>query len=153
MNKRMLRTILSVSVVVCTTGALMLSAQSTSVWTTNGPQGGDVTALTLDPRHPSTLFAGVTGGVFKSTDGGRHWQINSAGLPTSAIVRALRVDPQLSARVYAATSGGVFESTDGGASWPAINNGFSGAPSLAAIAIDPQSPSTIYAAPSSGRVF
>src|SRR5438105_1975446 len=42
-------------------------------WTSNGPEGGDVRALAIDPQTPTTLYAGTLNGVFKSTDGGASW--------------------------------------------------------------------------------
>ena len=45
-------------------------AQS-AVWVSNGPEGGRVHVLAIDPATPSTLYAGPgLGGVFKSTDSG-----------------------------------------------------------------------------------
>jgi hypothetical protein len=42
-----------------------------NLWTSHGPAGGNVQALTLDPAPPQTLYAGTSrGGVAKSTDGG-----------------------------------------------------------------------------------
>ncbi len=51
------------------------------VWTSNGPEGGDIRALAIDPATPSTLYAGTGyGGVFKSTDGGENWEAVNTGL-------------------------------------------------------------------------
>jgi len=36
----------------------------TSVWTNNGPEGGSISALAIDPVTPTTLYAGTDGGVF-----------------------------------------------------------------------------------------
>lgn len=33
-------------------------------WTTNGPEGGTVLALAIDPQTPVTLYAGTCAGVF-----------------------------------------------------------------------------------------
>lgn len=41
-----------------------------NVWTSNGPEGGRIYALAVDPQIPTTLYAGTYGGVFKSTNGG-----------------------------------------------------------------------------------
>src|SRR5205823_14592254 len=49
-------------------------------WTSNGPEGGTVTALAIDPQTPATLYAGTGGGVFKSTDGGATWSASYTGL-------------------------------------------------------------------------
>jgi hypothetical protein len=29
-----------------------------NTWTTNGPEGGDIRALVIDPGNPATLYAG-----------------------------------------------------------------------------------------------
>src|SRR5262245_16536560 len=92
--------LLAITVVVCVSLSRIASAQ-TPTWTTHGPDGGNIRALAIDDRAPSTLFAGVTGGVFKTTDSGEHWASASNGLPLSATVMALAVDPRPSNFVYA----------------------------------------------------
>ena len=48
-----------------------LASSATDVVTSNGPEGGVVRALAIDPAMPATLYAGTSGGgVFKSTNGG-----------------------------------------------------------------------------------
>jgi hypothetical protein len=38
------------------------------VWTTNGPGGGDILALAIDPSSPATLYAGTSDrGIFQSS--------------------------------------------------------------------------------------
>jgi hypothetical protein len=45
------------------------------VWRPIGPDGGFILALAIDPRTPSTLYAGtINGGLFKTTNGGRSWK-------------------------------------------------------------------------------
>ena len=51
-----------------------LLAKHTNVWTSLGPEGGNIIALAIDPATPTTLYAGTgAGGVFKSTTGGSSW--------------------------------------------------------------------------------
>ena len=90
----------------------------------HGPEGGEVTALVIDPTAPATLYAGTfAGGVFKSTDGGAGWRAVNVGLTESGGV-ALAIDPVAPATLYAGTDdGGVFKSTDGGRRWRAVNRG------------------------------
>ena len=46
----------------------------TNIWTSHGPEGGNIFALAIDPKTPTTLYAGTYGGgVFKRLDGGGHW--------------------------------------------------------------------------------
>ena len=96
-------------------GSLHGAEAGVNVWTTNGPEGGSISALAVDPQTPTTLYAGTTSaGVFKSTDGGTHWRAVNAGLGATT-VRALAIDPQTPTTLYAATwDRGIFKSTDGG---------------------------------------
>ncbi|HEX7605635.1 MAG TPA: hypothetical protein VF348_02920, partial [Usitatibacter sp.] len=83
------------------------------VWTSGGPDGGNIFALAINPSTPSTLYAGTDGGgVFKSTDSGGTWAAANTGL-TNLTVQALAIDPSTSSTLYAGTDGGgVFKSTD-----------------------------------------
>ena len=48
---------------------------------TDSPDSESISALALDPKTPTTLYAGTSGcGVFKSTDGGANWTAISTGL-------------------------------------------------------------------------
>jgi photosystem II stability/assembly factor-like uncharacterized protein len=124
--------------VICFTAAHTAQA-GTNVWTSNGPEGGNVSALAVDSRNPETVYAGTYSGVFKSTDGGTSW-INT-GQPFS---RALAVDPVNPGTVYVGGAGGVFKSTDGGLSWTAMSAGLPPT-SVQTLAIDPVRPATVYA--------
>jgi len=86
-----------------------------NVWTSIGPEGGNVSALAIDPATPATLYAGTWGGgVFKSTNGGESWSAVNTGL-TNTDVRALAIDPDTPATLYAGTwGGGVFSIQQGG---------------------------------------
>jgi len=42
--------------------------------------------LVADPQHPGHLYVGADIGVWRSTDGGRHWSVFSFGLPDSAVL-------------------------------------------------------------------
>jgi len=113
-------------------GALLLGAAGwveaeINRWTTNGPAGGDILALAIDPSSPAILYAGTSLGVFKSTNGGESWSPINTGLtlyPVLPVFRALAIDPSAPATLYAGTFfTGVFKSTNGGGSWSAINAG------------------------------
>lgn len=98
--------------------------------------------LCIDPQNPQILYAslwqayrvswkmesgGPGSGLFKSTDGGDHWQeiTRNQGLPTGVIGRiGVSVSGADSNRVYAlveADDGGVFRSDDGGSTWTRMN--------------------------------
>jgi photosystem II stability/assembly factor-like uncharacterized protein len=86
-------------------------------WTTQGPTGGGVGRLVIDPRNPRTLYATGAGGIFKTTDGGVRWE-RFGGLPMNAGILSLAVDPSVSEVLYAGTTqGGFFQSIDAGRTW------------------------------------
>src|SRR5580765_6004009 len=116
MTPHKVRIILATGVVVCASLTRIASAQA-QTWVIHGPDGGNIRALAIDQQSPATLFAGVSGGVFKTTDGGAHWAPANTGLPLSAAVFTLAVDPQPSDVVYAGTSAGAFKSVNGGGTW------------------------------------
>jgi photosystem II stability/assembly factor-like uncharacterized protein len=94
-------------------------------WQPAGPEGGNVTALVIDPANPRVLYAGVgAGGVFKSVDAGATWNPAFEGLAGNAVLALAQV-PQTAGTLYAGTSHGVFKTTDGGAHWAAASAGSS----------------------------
>lgn len=140
LGKLFLLAFLAILVLLCPSLAGVATA-GVNTWTTNGPEGGDIGALAIDPRNPATLYAGTSGGgVFKSTNGGGSWTAINTGL-ISDDVRALAIDPSTPATLYAAGSG-VFKSTNGGGSWTAINAGMASA-FVYSLAVDPSAPATL----------
>lgn len=120
-----------------------IASAQTLGWSTNGPEGGTITALESDPRAPTTLYAATWNtGIFKSTDGGERW-INVGLLDTG--VDALALDPQTPDIIYAGThNGGIFKSTTAGGSWSAVNTGLT-TTSVLSLAVDPHDSATLYA--------
>jgi photosystem II stability/assembly factor-like uncharacterized protein len=116
----------------------------TGVWTSGGPYGGGVGVLAVDPASPSTIYAGGSGGVFKSVDSGGTWTAANTGL-TSASVDILAIDPANPATLYVGTFyAGVFKSTDSGGTWAPANIGLTTL-AVTALAIDPSNTATLYA--------
>lgn len=116
-------------------------------WTPLGVFGGEVRALAIDPVHPTILYAGTLG-VWKTTDGGAHWTLASAGGLEDRTVLALAIDPSAPDTLLAGTeSDGVFRSTDGATTWALANQGFPGNAALTvrALAFDPETSGTAYA--------
>lgn len=54
---------ISLLVLLSTIQATIIYA-GTFVWTSNGPEGGDIQVLTIDPATPTTLYAGTWGGAY-----------------------------------------------------------------------------------------
>jgi photosystem II stability/assembly factor-like uncharacterized protein len=86
------------------------------VWTTEGPYGGTINQILVDPSDPATLYARATTGVFRSRDAGTHWQ--QALVHTS--LADLLLDPNNPSVLYAIWWG-INKSTDGGDTWTYIN--------------------------------
>jgi hypothetical protein len=69
----------------------------------------------------------AVGGICRSDDGGRTWEVTSRGLPENAPSTSIVLDPTSAKErrvLYAAVYGqGVFKSVDGGSGWELKNNG------------------------------
>ena len=131
--------------------AVATDIEDTGPWTSNGPEGGSIRSLAIDPTNTSTLYAGTDGGgVSKSSDMGAGWAGVNSGL-TNLFVRGLALDPASTSTLYAGTSRGVFKSSDGGDNWMRVNSGLINI-SVRALAVDPTNPSTLYAGTSGGGV-
>src|SRR5438093_5466665 len=87
-----------------------------------------VVRLALDPTRPTIIYAGTSGGVYKTLNRAVRWEKANNGLvPADQVqssralgVTVIQVDPHESDTVYAATLNGLYKSTDGAASWTRI---------------------------------
>ena len=110
-----------------------------------------VTCITMDHQHPRVLYAGTTGGTYRSEDGGSFWQKKNQGLIPEEVLNAamalgvnmLAVDPRQSEIVYAATTKGLFRSTDQAEHWTEIGQGLSNQ-FVSALALHPTDPNILY---------
>jgi photosystem II stability/assembly factor-like uncharacterized protein len=93
-----------------------------------------ISAVAVNPRNPSTVYAAVSGaGVFKSVDSARAW--NWTGLYDDNVLSVIpSPDPNT---LYATTYSLGLKSTDEGKNWVQLGLGV-------ILAVDPQDPSTIY---------
>jgi len=119
-------------------------------WISRGPSnvGGRTRALAIDVRDENTILAGgVSGGVYRSVDGGDSWTRTSeiSGLNSvTAIVQDTRPGHEdtwyygtgelrgNSARIGGSPfrGDGIYKSTDGGKSWDVLKSTFTGQPNL-----------------------
>ncbi len=139
------------------------SVTSALSWTSLGPNniGGRTRSIAINPSNTNIMYAGsVSGGVWKTTDGGVSWNPTTdaqANLAISSIV----IDPAHPDTIYAGTGegyfpvdglrgAGVLKSTDGGATWTNLKN-FSTPNSyysyyyITKLVIRPDNPSVLYA--------
>ncbi|HQR36273.1 MAG TPA: YCF48-related protein [Blastocatellia bacterium] len=100
------------------------------VWQMTGPFGGDVTALTIDPRNANRILVGSGDGqIYSSIDGGTVWKRVRPGIRAlSCTVTILHFDREKPNLIYAGAKpqtevgdetngGGFFISEDNGESW------------------------------------
>jgi photosystem II stability/assembly factor-like uncharacterized protein len=100
-------------------------------------------ALVINPATPTTLYAGTTVGLYRSTDGGANWSASS-GLGGFSI-ESLVIAASSPATGYASTAtGGVFKTINGGTSWAAATTGLPGSASGGLLAVDPTNPNVVY---------
>jgi photosystem II stability/assembly factor-like uncharacterized protein len=124
--------------------------------------------LVMDPRNPKVLYAalwqayrtpwkledgGPGSGLYKSVDGGAHWQeiSHNPGFPRGLLGRigisVAASDPNVLYSIVQAKHGGVFRSDDGGAHWRRVNRSWSlrqRAFYYMTIYADPTDPNTVY---------
>ena len=87
------------------------------------PDGRTLLAATYMRRRRGWGFVGggPTSGLWRSTDGGDHWQHVTSGVPTGDIGRIgldiAKSDPNIMYALIEAKDGGVFRSADRGATW------------------------------------
>ncbi|MFJ5551032.1 WD40/YVTN/BNR-like repeat-containing protein [Streptomyces sp. NPDC093225] len=102
-------------------------------WVPGGGGEGLHTIIT-DPRDANALTVAVsTAGVFRSTDGGAHWEPSNKGVSAVFLpdpnpefgqcVHKIAQDAVDLDRLYLQNHWGVFRSDDGGGSWTAIGAG------------------------------
>lgn len=95
--------------------------QGIGVWTTDGPYGGAVTTLLMNPVTTTTLYATVPAagsgiGLFRSVDGGANWELIVADIGSQFHAADLSVPTP--AVIYLHKWGeGLYRSDDGGDQW------------------------------------
>ncbi len=92
-------------------------------WRANGPPGGDVRSLVVDPSNPDRFYFGTLDAqIYTSADGGKNWELLYNFNRPKLFVDHIIVDPRDSKTLYVAAhrhkeAGGFFKSTDGGHRW------------------------------------
>jgi photosystem II stability/assembly factor-like uncharacterized protein len=144
-------------------------------WTNVGLKDSEhIAKILVDPRNGNNVLACATGhlwddsdsgGVFRTTDGGKTWRKVLAGANRSTGCSMLTMSAQAPATIYASLwdfrrqawtfrsggpGSGIFKSTDGGEHWSEISQSSAkGLPAKPygriAIAVAPSKPQTVYA--------
>lgn len=120
-----------------------------------GPVGNRVSAVVGVPGNPNLYYiGGASGGVWKTVDGGVHWEPVFDDQPAQSI-GSLAVDPTNPNVVWAGTGeahirsnvsigNGVYRSLDGGETWSHVGLAESGR--ISRIVIHPRNPDVVFVA-------
>ena len=126
----------------------------------------------IDPSNPDHVYAslwearqgpwengawsGTSGGLFKSTDGGKTWRQLTKGLPEAGVVQAnVAIAPSHPRRVYAAIANSrntaIYRSEDAGENWTVATTDTRpgariGGGDLPVLTVDPKNPDVLYSA-------
>ncbi|MHA1944539.1 MAG: WD40/YVTN/BNR-like repeat-containing protein [Candidatus Hodarchaeales archaeon] len=123
---------------------------------TNGPYGGLINSIEIDPSNSNTMYAAGGGTtIFKSVNGGNSWSSVASLKSSSTRITDLILSQTNSQVMYALTQGTsdiepeLFITTDGGTNWTQINQGMS----VFHIALHPTNPMYLVACMWSGFVY
>jgi len=120
-----------------------------------GPTGNRITSVAGIPGQPNIYYVGAaSGGIWKTTDGGVHWDPIFDSQPVSSI-GALAIAPSNPSIVWAGTGEpwirshisvgqGVYKSTDAGKTWTLM--GLEKTGRISRVVIDPKNPDVVLVA-------
>jgi photosystem II stability/assembly factor-like uncharacterized protein len=110
-------------------GLIWRTADGGEHWHNVTPAGlgswSKVTGIEASPFDPACAYAAVDRHrledpapyLYRTCDGGAHWQVITQGLPRNAWLNAVRADPAVRGLLYAGTETGVMVSFDDGENW------------------------------------
>src|SRR5256714_11866053 len=152
--------ILSVSVfILLVTVVALVQAQQPNTdamrWRYIGPVGNRTRSVVGVPGQPYVYYAGsASGGIFKTTEGGIHWEAIFDGQPVSSI-RSLAIAQSDRNIVWAGTGeawirshisvgAGIYKSMDAGKTWTLM--GLEKTGRIGRVVIDPRDPNIVLVA-------
>jgi len=116
-----------------------------------GVHGKSIRSMAMAPSDPNLLVIGALDGVFRSRDGGQHWErISPENHAEIKDIESLAIDPQNPDIIYAGTWHLPWKTEDGGISWHSISKGIAYDSDMFSIIIDPKNPEMVYASACSG---
>jgi photosystem II stability/assembly factor-like uncharacterized protein len=123
-------------------------------WRFIGPEGNRFSAVVGIPGDPNTYYAGAaSGGIYKTTDAGVHWQPVFDGQPVASIgsLAVAASDPNIvwagtgegKIRSHISVGQGIYKSTDAGRTWSLM--GLEQTGRIPRLVIDPKNPEIVVA--------
>jgi len=124
---------------------------------TNGPMGGPITTIDIDPTDPNCMYAGGNdGNIFKTIDAGATWISLPRPAPLCTSIRDLIVSPADPLTLFSlildeSGSGDLYRSSNGGDSWSSL---FPGKDTwITCVAMDPEDPLNLATGALDGQVM
>lgn len=109
---------------------------------TNGPGGGSISDLAVNPANPQKIYAvGIMDGIYRTTDGGELWEL----LPFEEPYETRRIGISNDGVLYSNYMN-LSKSVDEGESWTEITNGFGDFANVTDFQFDPDDNSILYIA-------
>jgi photosystem II stability/assembly factor-like uncharacterized protein len=118
-----LRNAIIVIILLLSVSSMGATAENRSVswWTSSYGGGGRFTVIASDPSHPEIIYIGSdVAGVFRSRDGGNHFEIVGNGLGSFSVAD-ICVNPFDSRQVFVLTDAGLYHSVNQGDSWARLS--------------------------------
>ena len=130
------------------------SVDSGVTWSQISPAGStelhEVESIAIDPKEPTTIYAGTWHLPWKTTDGGANWHNIKNGLIDDSDVFSIVINPVQPSIVYTSACSGIYKSESGGELYKKIQGIPSTARRTRVLMIDPTSPATVYAGTTEG---
>jgi photosystem II stability/assembly factor-like uncharacterized protein len=110
----------------------------------------NVESLAVDPRDSDVVYAGTWYLPYKTTDGGRTWNITKTGIIDDSDIFAIEIDDRNPNHIIASACSGIYETRDSGGNWKKVNGIPSQSRRTRSILQNPSKPDTIYAGTTEG---
>jgi len=107
-------------------------------------KGQHLHSLAVLAGNPEIILVGAHGGLFKSTDGGKTWEVVPGGVAQTDVM-GLYVHQKSDQVIYASGHDiGIMKSIDGGRSWIPLVKGLPEHPDVHAMSSNPNNPNEVY---------
>lgn len=114
-----------------------------------------VRAITFDPRTARTIYAGTTGGFFRSFDGGETWEQRGGGMPVHTSAGTIRINELNPDELFLSDDlrNSLYFSKDRGTNWERLEVGLLPSTLFRSITGDPFDAHRLYLGTVSGGVY